>query len=165
MATDLAPTSRSSRDAGRMTSGRAPTDARSVPDRPAFVGYARRAYRALAWLFVACVMVQVFLVGLEIFKVIGDDAGLHRNFAYLYGWLLPLMLVVGRFARLSVRMLALVVLLLVMFAVQTVLPELAKQVPLLGPLHAVNALAILLLAIWLAQHAARVEGEATVRAG
>jgi hypothetical protein len=113
---------------------------------------ARTGYRALAWLFAGCVLVQVFLVGMDVFGATHDPA-LHRNFAYIYGWLLPIMLLLTRIGRLPARMAGLTVLLLVMFAVQTVLPGFTKQFPFLGPLHVINAFAMFGLAIVLARRA------------
>jgi len=121
---------------------------------------ARLGYRALAWLFAGCVLVQVFLVGMDVFGATHDPA-LHRNFAYIYGWLLPIMLLLARVGRLPARMAGLTVLLLVMFAVQTVLPGFTKQFPFLGPLHVLNAFAMFGLAIVLARRAGRYANERT----
>jgi hypothetical protein len=112
---------------------------------------ARRAFVWLAIAFSACVVFQVFLLGLQLFGAVGEDAGLHRNFAYLYGWLLPLMLIVGRIGRINPPTMALTGVALVLYAVQTILPAFTKQLPLLGPLHALNALALFALGLWLAQ--------------
>lgn len=116
---------------------------------------ARSAYRWLAWLFAACVLIQVFLVGMDLFGATHDPA-LHRNFAYIYGWLLPAMLLLARVGRLSTRIVWLTVLLLLLFAVQTILPGFTEQWPFLGPLHVINAFAMFGLAIVLASRASRV---------
>ena len=51
-------------------------------------GLARFAFAAVASLYVVgCLLVQVFLVGLDIFA--DTDASIHRDFAYVYGWLTP----------------------------------------------------------------------------
>lgn len=123
-------------------------------DAPTLALRARAAYRWVAWLFAACVLVQVFLVGMELFEAT-SDASLHRNFAYLYGWLLPVLLVLAKVGRLSSRMFAGTAVLLVLYAVQTILPALSKAIPVLGPLHAINALALFGLGVFLAQRAAR----------
>ncbi len=123
------------------------------------VRYARAAYVGLAWLFVACLFVQLFLVGLDLFDA-GIAHSVHADFAYTYGWLLPGMLLVGKVGRVSPRVLALTVLLLVLYAVQTLLPSLADGLPLLAAFHAVNAIVIFWLAISLA-HRARTGLEAT----
>jgi hypothetical protein len=116
--------------------------------------HARRGYVWLAWLFAACVVVQVFLLGLELFDA-SAPATLHRDFAYLYGWLLPGMLLLARIGRLAAGMLVLTAFLLVLYAVQTVMPALASGLPLLGPLHAINALVLFGLGIFLARRGAR----------
>lgn len=105
---------------------------------------------------------QVFLLGLQLFGAVGDDTGLHRNFAYLYGWLLPVMLIVGRIGHVDPPTMTLTGLALVLYAVQTILPAFIKQLPLLGPLHAMNALVLFALGLWLAQ---RVRSRSTGHAG
>ena len=114
------------------------------------VELARIAYQVLAWIFVACLMVQIFLVGLDVFEVIGSEAGLHRPFAYTYGWLAPILVLLAVAGRLPRNRLWLTMLLVVLFAVQTYLPTLKDQAPWIAAFHAVNAL----LLIWLALHLA-----------
>jgi uncharacterized membrane protein len=118
---------------------------------------ARSIYRALAWIFAACVLIQVFLVGMDLFGATHDPA-LHRNFAYIYGWLVPVMLLLARIGKLPSRLVALTVLLLVLYAVQTVLPGFTKQFPFLGPLHVVNAFVLFGLGLILGQRAGRLVG-------
>lgn len=110
---------------------------------------ARVAYATLAWVFVACLVVQLFLVGLDIFEVTAG-ATFHRDFAYLYGWLAPLLVLLAATGRLPRGRQALTVILLVLFALQTYLPSLADGAPLLAAFHAVNALAVWWLALHLA---------------
>jgi mercuric ion transport protein len=110
---------------------------------------ARLAYLGAAWVFLACLVVQLFLVGLDLFEALGD-ASVHREFAYLYGWLAPALVLLAGVGRLPGRRVALTALLLVLFAVQTYLPSLADRAPLLAAFHAVNALAI----FWLTLHLA-----------
>ncbi|MGH2456915.1 MAG: DUF6220 domain-containing protein [Candidatus Limnocylindria bacterium] len=110
---------------------------------------ARVAYAALAWVFVACLVIQLFLVGLDIFEVT-PDSELHRDFAYLYGWLAPLLVLLAVAGKLPAGRQALTVALLVLFALQTYLPTLAPEAPLLAATHAVNALALWWLAVVLA---------------
>jgi hypothetical protein len=120
----------------------------SPEDRPAEL--ARIAYQALAWMFVACLVVQIFLVGLDLFKVIGTEAGVHRAFAYTYGWLAPILVLLAVAGRLPRHRLWLTMLLLILFALQTYLPTLRDRAPWLAAFHAVNAL----LLFWLAVHLA-----------
>ncbi len=116
------------------------------------VRYARIGFVGVAWLFVACLFVQLFLVGLDLFEA-GIPHSVHADFAYTYGWLLPGMLLLGRVGRLSRRILALTTLLLVLYAAQTLLPSIADAAPLLAAFHAVNAIVIFWLAIGLAHRA------------
>jgi hypothetical protein len=116
------------------------------------LGLARVCFAVGAWLFVACLVVQVFLVGLDIFASLGGS--IHRDFAYVYGWLAPVLVLLSRAPGVSQGARSLALVLLLLFAAQTVLPSLRDQVPLLAALHTVNALAIFTLAVALAQRAA-----------
>jgi hypothetical protein len=115
------------------------------------IGPARLALLVVAWLFVACIIVQVFLVGLDIFAKVGGSV--HRDFAYVYGWLAPILVLLAAWARVAAATYRLAVLLLVLFAIQTVLPSLRDQFPILAALHAVNALAIFALSVVVARRA------------
>jgi hypothetical protein len=115
------------------------------------IGPAQLSFAVGAWLFVACVILQVVLVGLEIFATLGGT--IHRDFAYLYGWLAPVLVLLAGAVRLPPGTRGLTLLLLVLFAVQTVLPSLRDQFPLLAAFHTVNAIAIFALAIVIARRA------------
>lgn len=118
------------------------------------VRYARLAYRGVIWLFVACVVVQVFLAGLGVFAA-EDKFELHRNFGYTFGWLallLPLLAWAGRLGR---RTIGLSFLVLVLFILQSVLVALRTDMPYLAALHPVNALAIFWLSLSLARGSRR----------
>jgi hypothetical protein len=134
-----------------MTPGRAKVDDRRMARAVRELGLARVGFAALAWLFVACLVVQVFLVGLDIFAKLGGS--IHREFAYFYGWLAPILVLLSRTpaAPSATRLPALVLLLL--FAAQTVLPSLKDQFPALAAFHPVNALVIFALAIVVARRA------------
>jgi Family of unknown function (DUF6220) len=114
----------------------------------------RRAFPALAWIFVACLVIQLFLVGLDVFAVVGPDSTIHRTFAYAYGWLSAGLVLVAVAARLEATRLRWTVLLLVLFALQTYLPSLAQRAPVVAAFHAVNALAVFWLALHVARHGA-----------
>lgn len=115
------------------------------------IGPARLLFAGAAWLFVACVVIQVFLVGLDIFAKL--DASIHRDFAYVYGWLVPGLVLLSRAPRVPAGTRTLTLVLLMLFAVQTVMPSLKDQYPLVAALHPVNALAIFAVAIILARRA------------
>lgn len=111
---------------------------------------ARLAFVVTAWAFVASLVVQLFLVGLDLFEVTGEEVGIHREFAYFYGWLAPLLVLLAVAGRLPRGRLLLTVTLLVLFAMQTYLPSLAEELPRLAALHAVNAIAVVWIATTLA---------------
>ncbi|HEX5578779.1 MAG TPA: DUF6220 domain-containing protein [Candidatus Limnocylindria bacterium] len=116
------------------------------------VQQARSLYLVLIWIFVACLIVQAFLVGLDLF---GDaiDPTTHRNWAYIYGWLTPILVFLAAVGHLPRAMRLGTVLLLLLFALQTLLPSLRDVLPLLAAAHALNALLIFWLAMVLARGA------------
>jgi hypothetical protein len=109
----------------------------------------RLAFAVAAWLFVAGIVIQVFLAGAGLFKL--TDFTPH---GYL-GWLLPLgplvLIILALLAGAGRRTLLLSIALLVLTAIQ---PELAagrRENPVLAAFHPVNAL----LLFWLAWTVAR----------
>lgn len=124
------------------------------------LGAARVLFIVGAWAFVACVLIQVFLVGLDLFAKTGSS--IHRDFAYLFGWLAPVFVLLSRMPRVPEGTRAPAVVLLVLFAAQTVLPSLHDVYPILAALHPVNALAIFAVAIVLAR---RVSSGVEIRPG
>jgi hypothetical protein len=134
-----------------MTRGRAIGE--DAPTAVAAGGHAiaRVAFVAVASLFVVCLVVQVFLVGLDIFAHV--DVSIHRNFAYLYGWLTPVLVLLAGFAGAPKATRDLTIVLVVLFAVQVVLPSMRDVVPILAALHPVNALAIFAVAVTVAGRA------------
>lgn len=111
---------------------------------------ARRGFVIVAWTFVACLVVQFFLVGLDVFEAIGESE-LHRDFAYLYGWLTPILVLLAMAGGLPRAVLLSTVALLALYAIQTYLPTISDQLPRIAALHAINAL----LVVWLAVRVAR----------
>ena len=126
---------------------------------------ARLGYAVVAWAFLVCLGVQLFLVGLDLFEATGDEVGIHREFAYIYGWLSPAMVLLAVGARLPRRTVLLTVALLVLFALQTYLPSLAERLPNVAALHAVNAIAVVWIAATLAMSVARRVGPETHTGG
>jgi hypothetical protein len=134
-----------------------------MPVEPAGMGrenrtreVARLGYALVAWAFLGCVLVQAYLVGVDVFS--DGDGATHRDFAYLYGWLTPVLVLFAAVARLPRGMRALTILLLVLYALQTVLPSQKDAFPLLAALHTPNALAIFAIAIVLARRAPPLAG-------
>jgi hypothetical protein len=114
------------------------------------VSATRLAYVVVAWLFVACVMVQVFLAGLGVFAG-GENFNLHRDFGYLFGWLTLILLVLALAGRLGRRWILLSALLLVLFALQSVVVALREVAPAAAALHPDNALVIFYVALVVAR--------------
>ena len=104
--------------------------------------FARRAHPLVTALFVACAIVQVFLAGLGVFD---DPAAFitHREFGYLFGWLTLVVLVLALVGRLPRRIVGLSVLLLVLFALQSVLVAFRTDLPALAAFHPLNGFVIL----------------------
>lgn len=110
----------------------------------------RLAYIGVAWLFLACVVVQVFLAGLGVFGG-AQNFSLHRDFGYAFGWLTLVLLLLALVGHLGRRSIGLSALILVLFALQSVFVGLREVMPALAALHPVNALAIFGVALHLAR--------------
>jgi len=111
----------------------------------------RCAFPWFAWLYVASLLVQVFLVGMAIFN---DPAtfAIHVEFGQvvigLMSLLLPILAWIGRlpFVRLSAGV-------LLLYVFQTSLPEVRASYPVVAALHPVFALVLFWLAVRLAGRA------------
>jgi uncharacterized protein DUF6220 len=113
---------------------------------------ARAIHLGAAWLFVACLIVQVFLAGLGVF----DDPGAfitHRDFGYLIGLLTLVLLVAAIVGRLGGRQIGLVVLLMIQYALQSVFVAMRSDFPAVAALHPVNGFLILLVTWIIAREA------------
>jgi hypothetical protein len=119
--------------------------------------YARAAQPWVAWLFVACVIVQVFLAGLGVFDS-PTQFVTHREFGYLFGWLVFVLLALAIAGRMGRRMIGLSALLIVLFILQSVFVAFRTSQPALAALHPVNGFLIGLVGIVLAR-----EGRALVQ--
>lgn len=110
----------------------------------------RLAFIGVAWVFLACVVVQVFLAGLGVFAG-AHNFSLHRGFGYAFGWLTLVLLLLALAGRLGRRWIGLSALILVLFAMQSVFVAFREVMPPLAALHPVNALAIFGVALHLAR--------------
>jgi hypothetical protein len=119
--------------------------------------YARAAQPWVAWVFVACVVVQVFLAGLGIFDS-PTQFVTHREFGYLFGWLVIVLLALAIAGRMGRRIIGLSALLIVLFILQSVFVAFRTSQPALAALHPVNGFLIGLVGIVLAR-----EGRALVQ--
>jgi len=127
--------------------------------------YARAAQPWVAWLFVACVVVQVFLAGLGVFDN-PTQFVTHREFGYLFGWLVFVLLALAIAGRMGRRIIGLSALLIVLFILQSVFVAFRTSQPALAALHPVNGFLIGLVGIVLAREgravaAARTPAEPT----
>ncbi len=108
--------------------------------------FARSAYPFVAGLFAACAVIQVFLAGLGVF----DDPRsflTHRDFGYTFGMLTLVLLILAIVGRMGRRFVGLSLLLLLLFALQSVFIAMRTSMPAVAALHPVNGFAILGLAI------------------
>ncbi len=114
---------------------------------------ARTGLAIVAWLFVGCVFLQVFLAGLGVFARQGFGA--HQTFGYLIGWLTAAMLILAIVGRTGRRLIGLAILALVMMALQSVLVLLRADLPVVAALHPVNGVAVGFVALAIARGARR----------
>ena len=117
----------------------------------------KRIHGAAAWLFVGTIVVQVFLVGGAIPQLGGsNDFGAHREFGYTVVGLAALaVLVTAVIARAGRQAIGISGGLLVLYIVQTILPNLKGSIPAAAALHPVNAMLMFALAVWYARRAWR----------
>jgi uncharacterized protein DUF6220 len=138
-----------------MTAGAAAPTVEPAGTRPAFdrrwiLMRARSgAYTALAvvaWIFAACILVQVFLAGMGVFD--GPERfEAHRNFGYTFGWLTLVMVVIAAVGRLGRVLIGLSLLALVQFFLQSIFILFRESQPAIAALHPVNGVLLLVVAI------------------
>jgi uncharacterized protein DUF6220 len=107
------------------------------------------AYTALAvvaWLFAACIVVQVFLAGMGVFD--GPERfETHRDFGYLFGWLTLVMLIIAAVGRLGRVLIGLSALTLLQFFLQSVFILFREDLPAVAALHPVNGMLLLVVSL------------------
>ncbi|MEO6207861.1 MAG: DUF6220 domain-containing protein [Candidatus Limnocylindrales bacterium] len=99
-------------------------------------------------MFVVCIVIQVFLAGMGVF----DDPGsfvTHREFGYLIGMFTLVLLILSLVARSPRRLTGYSALLLLQFALQSLLVAFRTDAPAVAALHPLNGFLILLVAITL----------------
>jgi len=118
---------------------------------------ARRLYLAAAWLFVASIVVQVFLAGAAISNLGGSgNFDTHAAFGYTVVGLLALaVLLTAVLSGLPRREIGIAFGLLLLYVFQTILPSFKGSTPWIAALHPVNALMLFAVAIWVAWRARR----------
>jgi hypothetical protein len=112
--------------------------------------FGRQALPIVAAVFVAGCLVQVFLAGLGVFD---DPASFltHASFGYLLGTVTLAMLILALLAREPRRVVGLTILVLVQFALQSLLVGVRVDYPKLAALHPVNGFLILVVGILIAR--------------
>jgi hypothetical protein len=112
--------------------------------QPGRVRWSRRGYRVLAWLFAACLVIQIFLAGMATF-VDALNWGRHSSFVHFFEYLPLPMLVLVFMARFPISLRWLTGSLLVLIAAQYATAHIGG-VP--SAFHPVSALAL----FWIATH-------------
>jgi hypothetical protein len=118
---------------------------------------ARRLHLAAAWLFVASIVVQVFLAGAAISNLGGSgNFETHVEFGYTGVGLVALaVLLTAVLSGLPRREIGIAFGLLVLYVVQTILPSFQGSATWIAALHPVNALLLFVFAVWVARRARR----------
>jgi hypothetical protein len=121
--------------------------------------YARWAHVGAAWLFVGGVLIQAFLAGAALTQLGGSgDFSAHISFGYTVMGLLALaVLLTALLGRLPRSQVGLSVGLLLLYVIQTALPNARASAPVIAALHPANAMLLLALGIligWRARRAA-----------
>jgi hypothetical protein len=132
-----------------------------------------RIHAVAAVVFVAAIIVQVFLAGLAIANLGGSgDFSTHIEFGYTWVGLASLaVLVTAIAARRPRREIGITFAMLLLYIVQTMLPAARASLPWVAASHPVNALLLFGLAVWYARRAWRAmdavaaAGDAASRAG
>jgi hypothetical protein len=116
-----------------------------------------RIHAVAAAVFVVAIVVQVFLAGAALAKLGGsDDFSFHIAFGYSWlGIAALVVLVTSIAARRPLRESGIALGLLLLYIVQTILPNFRTSAPWVAALHPVNALFLFGLAAWYARRAWR----------
>jgi hypothetical protein len=113
---------------------------------------AQYLYVALAWAFVAGIVLQVYFIGLGLF-VSSVDRELHRNFGWILHLVPPFILLAAAFARAGrTRILQTTALAVTIFIVP-ILAAIRADAPLVAAFHPVGAVLAFLLAVVVARGA------------
>jgi uncharacterized protein DUF6220 len=117
---------------------------------------------AAAVIFVATIVIQVFLAGAAIGNLGGSgDFAAHVAFGYsIVGLAALLVLLAAIAARAGRRRIAIAAGMLVLYIIQTMLPYARTSAPWVAALHPVNALFLFGIAVWYARSAWRVRAVA-----
>jgi len=115
--------------------------------------WGRRLFLAASWLFVACLIGQVYLAGMGVFAGSFEN---HRNLGYMIG-LLPIVMflfgLLGRVGRLDIGLTAV---LFLQGILQSVFILQRDSAPAVAALHPVNGVLMLIVGLYLAIDAWRL---------
>lgn len=127
---------------------------------------ARTIHLVAAWLFVAGLVVQVFLAGLGVFSGPASFVT-HRDVGYSLSVIPIVLLVAGLLGGLGRRLALLAALEFVLFILQSVFVLMRTSAPAVAALHPVNGFLILLIALLIAREslAARASAVAAQTSG
>ena len=123
----------------------------------------RDLHAAAAWLFFGTIVVQVFLAGAAIANLGGSGSFVaHIDFGYNAVGLSALAVVLTAAAsRMPRGDVGVAFGLLVLYIVQTALPQFRASIPMVAALHPVNAMLLFGLSAWYARRASRARSVAS----
>lgn len=121
---------------------------------------ARNVFVVVAWLFVAALIVQVFLAGLGVFDSPASFAT-HRDVGYALSLFPIILLVAALVGGLGRRLAVLAAVVFGLFILQSVFVVMRDTAPAVAALHPVNGFLILLLALVIARDATLARTAAT----
>lgn len=116
---------------------------------------ARYVYLALVWIYLAGILVQVFLAGSALFSV-GRDFEPHIGLGWILHLVPVLLLIAAAVARVGSRLIWWNVALLVVQFIQPILATLRNDQPLVAAFHPVLALIVFWLALTIGLQAWRL---------
>lgn len=113
------------------------------------------AWAAMLW--VAAIIVQVFLAGLAIANLGGSgDFSTHANFGFNIGFVQLVTLILASPARMSGRDKWISAGILGLYVVQILLPGFKTVSQVISALHPLNAMLLFAVSVWYARHAWRI---------
>jgi len=115
-------------------------------------GMLRQVHAWVAWVFVGSILVQVFLAGLAIPQLGGNgNFSTHQGFGYAIGLVALALVIAAVAARAGRRRILQALGLLVLYVIQTILPNLDPDLSIAAALHPVGALILFGLGVWYAR--------------
>jgi hypothetical protein len=125
--------------------------------------WVREVHAVAAWLFVGTIVVQVFLAGAAIANLGGSGSFVdHTEFGYSAVGIAALAVLLTAVAsRMPRRDAGVAFALLVLYVVQTALPQFRASIPTVAALHPVNAMLLFGLSAWYARRAWRARSVAS----